>query len=193
MSVLHPIDAAILADYWLAALGREDEDAVEEHLLDCDGCGARLRDVIALVEGVRHVAREGTLRMIVSDAFLARAEEEGLRVRQYAAAAGGAVQCTVTADDDILVARLAADLSAAGRVDLCIYDERGVELHRMADIPLRSGADSVVYQEAMASLKAAPTFTMIARLLSIDDLGAERTLGEYTFNHTRTLPGPGAW
>jgi hypothetical protein len=34
---------------------------------------------------------------------------------------------------------------------------------------------------------------MIARLVSLDETGGERLLGEYTFDHTRTLPGPGAW
>jgi len=32
---------------------------------------------------------------------------------------------------------------------------------------------------------------MIARLIAYDDSGRERMLGEYTFNHTRTIPGPG--
>ena len=109
----NPIDAAVLADYWLAALASSEEEAVEEHLLDCDRCGARLREVIALAEGVRDLAREGCLRVVVSDAFLQRAAEEGLRVREYAPPAGGGVQCTVTAEDDILIARLAANLSGA--------------------------------------------------------------------------------
>jgi hypothetical protein len=34
---------------------------------------------------------------------------------------------------------------------------------------------------------------MIARLVGFDEAGAERLLGEYTFNHTRSIPGPGAW
>jgi len=38
-----------------------------------------------------------------------------------------------------------------------------------------------------------PTSKMIARLVTFDEAGMERLLGEYTFNHTRTLPGPGAW
>jgi len=29
--------------------------------------------------------------------------------------------------------------------------------------------------------------------VDFDDAGVERVLGEYTFNHTRSLPGPGAW
>ena len=189
----NPLDAAVLADYWLAALASSEEQAVEMHLLDCDRCGARLREVIALAEGVRNLAREGSLRMVVSDTFLKRAGENGLRVREYAPPAGGDVQCTVTAEDDILVGRLAANLSGAKRVDLSICDERGVEQLRLPDIPVPAGANSVVYQESITFLKAAPTNKMIARLVAFDEAGGERLLGEYTFHHTRSLPGPGAW
>lgn len=188
-----PLDAAVLADYWLAALGSADEEAVEEHLLGCDRCAARLREVIALAEGVRNVAREGSLRMVVSDTFLKRAAEEGLRVREYAPPPGGGVQCTVTAEDDILIGRLAANVSGAKRVDLCICDERGVEQLRLPDIPVHSGTSSIAYQESIAFAKAAPTNKMIVRLVAFDEAGSERLLGEYTFNHTRSLPGPGAW
>jgi hypothetical protein len=193
MTCSNPFDAAVLADYWLAALAGPEEEAVEEHLLACDPCGARLREVIALAEGIRNLAREGSLRMIVSDAFLQRAAEQGLRVRQYAPPPGGSVQCTVTATDDILIGRLAANLTGAKRVDLCICDQRGVEQHRLRDIPVNPGAGSVVLQESITFAKAAPTNKMIMRLVALDEAGLEGLLGEYTFNHTRTLPGPGAW
>jgi Putative zinc-finger len=188
-----PIDAAILADYWLGALGGAEEEDVEKHLLECDRCGERLREVIALADGVRSLAREGSLRMIVSDAFLKRAAEEGLRIREYAPPPGGGVQCTVTAEDDILIGRLAADLSGAKRVDLCLCDELGVVQLRLPDIPVRPGAGGIAFQESITFLKAAPTNKMIARLVTVDEAGGERLLGEYTFNHTRSLPGPGAW
>jgi anti-sigma factor RsiW len=50
MKCLHPLDATLLADYWLAALAKHEEEAVEQHLFACDECGARLREVIALAE-----------------------------------------------------------------------------------------------------------------------------------------------
>ena len=193
MNCPSPIDAAILADYWLGALAGGEEEAVEEHLLSCDECGARLREVIALEEGVRKLARGGSLGMIVSDAFLKRAAEEGLRVREYAPPAGGSVECTVTAEDDILIGRLAANLSAAKRVDLRLSDGRGVERIRLTDIPFNSASGSVAFQQPITYAKAAPSETLIVRLVAFDDSGRERLLGEYTFNHTRTLPGPGAW
>ena len=193
MNCSSPIDVAVLANYWLAALVKPEEEAVEEHLFTCDECGARLHEIVALAEGIRKLAQEGSLLMVVSDAFLKRAAEEGLRVREYSPPNGGGVQCTVTAEDDLLIGRLASDLSRAKRIDLCICDPRGVERLRLPDIPFDPGAGSIAFQQSITYAKAAPSETMIARLVSMDDAGGERLLGEYAFNHTRTLPGPGAW
>ena len=146
----HPIDVAVLADYWLAALSPSDEEVVEQHLLECDACGSRLREIIALADGIRRLARTGSLRMIVSDAFVSRAADEGLQVREYSSAPGGSVYCTVTADDDLLIARLTGDVSGVARLDLAFCDAQGVEQRRLPDIPVRAGAPSVLYQESMA-------------------------------------------
>lgn len=193
MSCTHPIDATLLADYWLAALPQPEEDAVEEHLFTCDDCGARLSEIIAIAEGVRRLAREGSLQMILSDAFLQRAAEEGLRVRQYSPPAGGSVQCTVTPQDDILIGRLAANLAGARRVDLSLCNQHGVEQLRMADIPFNSETGNVIVQQSITYAKAAPSETLIVRMFDQDEAGSERLIGEYTFNHTRTMPGPPAW
>jgi hypothetical protein len=61
----------------------------------------------------------------------------------------------------------------------------------MPDIPFPSGAGNIALQESITLMKGAPSGKMIARLVAIDELGGERPLGEYTFNHTRTLAGPG--
>jgi hypothetical protein len=188
-----PIEADVLMDYWLASLSAPAEDQVEEHLLACDRCGDRLREMIALGEGLRAVARSGSLQVVITDQFVKHAAETGLRVRQYAPPRGASVQCTVAADDDLLVARLAVDLTAAARVDLSWCDPRGVEHLRMADIPIRADAASVICQQSITWAKAAPSSSMTARLLAVDTSGAERLLGEYTFHHTRTIPGPPGW
>jgi anaerobic C4-dicarboxylate transporter len=51
----------------------------------------------------------------------------------------------------------------------------------------------VIYQESITYAKAMPSSKMIARLVAVDETGAERSLGEYIFNHTRSLPGPGSF
>ena len=63
----------------------------------------------------------------------------------------------------------------------------------MRDIPVRDDAGSVLVQQSITFAKASPSATMIARLLAVDEAGAERLLGEYTFHHTRTIPGPPGW
>lgn len=193
MSCASSLDAATLAEYWLGTLVAAEEESVEEHLFACEECGVRLDWVIALAEGLRAVTREGSLLTVVSEAFLKRAEEEGLRVRQYAPAPGESVQCTVTAQDDLLVGRLAAKLNTAKRIDLSLCDPGGVEQFRLRDIPFEPAAGCVLWQQSITFAKAAPTSTMVAKLIEVGDSGSENLLGEYTFCHTRTLPGPGAW
>ena len=193
MSCSRPIDAAVLSDYWFELLTDSEEGGVEEHLLTCDECGRELREVIAIAEGVRKLAREGSLLMVVTDAFVQRAAEQGMRIRQYAPPAGGRVNCTATAEDDLLIGRLAANLSAAKQIDLCICNAEGQEKIRLRDIPVHQGAGSVVFQQPIGYAKAAPSEVMIARLIAVDESKGEQLLGEYTFNHIRTMPGPAAW
>jgi hypothetical protein len=180
-------------DYWLAALPSGSEDAVEHHLMTCDTCGDRLRETIALADGLRALTRSGSLQVVISDRFVEHAAETGLRVREYAPPRGGGIPCTVAADDDLLVARLAADLTTASRVDLSWCDVRGTEVRRLTDIPIRADAGSVICQQSITWAKASPTTSMIARLVAVDETGDERLLGEYTFHHTRTIPGPPGW
>ena len=101
------------------------------------------------------------------------------------------MECTVTAEDDILIGRLGANVTGAKRVDLCFCEERGVQQRRLPGIPAHSGTSSVVFQESITFAKAMPTTKTIARLVAVDEAGGERVLGEFTFNHTRSLPGPG--
>jgi len=187
-----PIDVAVLMDYWCAALDAAQEETVEAHLFSCDACGDRLRSMIALAEGLQDLARSGALRVIVPEAFVRRAAATGRQVREYAAAPGDSVQCTVAADDDYLVARLGADLAGADRVDLSV-SLKGVEVQRMHDIPVNAQTGGVIYSESMVLAKTAPSSSMVIRLLSVEAGGGERVLGEYAFHHTRTIAGPPAW
>jgi len=185
MTCNNPLDAALLADYWITA---SDDTSIEEHLLSCDHCCHRLREIAQLAEAIRDLARSGSLLMTVPDAFIDQIAAEGLRVREYTPPRNGSIACTVSADDDFLIGRLTADLTAARRLDLSLCDASGLEHTRLADIPFRADAPSIVFQQPIAYAKAAPSETLIARLLSLDESGTEHLLGEYTFHHTRTIP-----
>jgi hypothetical protein len=187
MSCATPLNAAVLADYWLGLLSQSEEEGLEEHLFSCDDCNARLSEMVALGEELRNLAHEGSLRMVVSETFLERAAAKGMTVRQYAPPRGGKVDCTVTLEDDLLIGRLAANFSESKIIDLVICDGQGIELMRMTDVPFRPGEGKLLLQESITRAKAAPSEVMIARLVAIDDEG-ERLVGEFTFNHTRTIP-----
>lgn len=193
MKCPEPLDAAVLADYWLGLLNESEAAPLELHLFGCDDCGARLRELIALAGGIRKLVQQGALRLVVSDSFVQAAADDGLRVREYAMAAGGRVNCTVTESDDMLIARLAADLSGTGRIDLRFYDHNGAEQGRMTDIPVNGADREVVCLESMQWAKQAPDNVLIARLVAVGDGDEERLVGEYAFHHTRSIPGPPGW
>ena len=51
----------------------------------------------------------------------------------------------------------------------------------------------VILHESAVFGKTSPSMTMVVRLLAVGADGVERLLGEYTFQHTRTIPGPPGW
>jgi hypothetical protein len=178
-----PLDLATLLDYWLGDLTPAAEDAIEEHVMSCAICAARLDGLVALGAGIRRLANEGGIWAVVPGAFVERLIDEGLRVRQYRLAPGGRVQCTVTASDDVVAARFAADLRGVTRVDLVQCDAEGREAHRINDIPLTASREEVVVIERIDRLRGLPASVERVKLVT-PDAGGERALGEYTFVHT---------
>jgi len=184
MTCSRPIDPAVLADYWLADLPASEEAALEEHLMVCESCAHELDQIIALASGIRKLAREGALKMILTPEFLDGMAREGLRIREYAPSSGGSVQCTVTSQDDFLVSRLAADLRGIERLDLALCDVTGAELQRFTDVPFQDSADaSVLLNYPVRIAREEQAYTLIMKLLAVTPAG-ERLIGEYTFNHT---------
>lgn len=181
-----PLALSLLTDYWLADLSPAEEAAVEEHLLACDECSRGMRGVVDLAGGIRVVARRGTLRVVVTEAFLDRLAREGLRVREYRVAPGGRVACTVTADDDVVVGRLTAPLAGVGRVDLALCDAEGREQQRWPDIPVNPSEGEVVFTAPIDVLRTLPASVRRYRLIAVE-AGGERLLGEYTFVHTPSV------
>ncbi len=178
------IDPAVLADYWLAELPPAEESALEEHIFGCEDCTRQLQSIVALAEGIRTLARQGNLGMVVTRGFLDRLAREGLlRVREYAPEAGAAVECTVTAQDDLLIGRLAADLTGIERVDVALCDPSGAERQRLQEIPFRAGLSEVMLNYPIGMARQLGPDVMVMKLLAVTKEG-ERVLGEYTFNHT---------
>jgi hypothetical protein len=179
-----PIELSALVDYWLERDERPGDDPLEEHLLGCAQCSERLRGLVALGDGVRRLAHEGGIQVIITPSFLETASREGLRAREYRVPPGGRVDCTVTPEDDLLVGRLMGDFRGVSRLDVVVQEEGRPE-HRVPDVPIRPDAGELIVAEAMPAARSWGRRRMRFRLLARDAEG-ERLLGEYTFDHTPT-------
>jgi hypothetical protein len=180
-----PLSIEVLGDYWAGDIASGEEERLEEHLLSCDACSRRLREVADLAGSVLTIARSGVLRAVVSDAWLDRLSRSGLHVRRYDVAPGGSLACTVTPQDDLVTARLSAPLADALHVDLVLCDSAGIELERVRDVPHGPSAKTITVIEPIDLLRRLPESVLRMKLVSLEE-GGERLLGEYTFNHTPT-------
>lgn len=185
-SCTSPLDFSSLVDYWLAELAPADEERVEEHLLGCPACSERLWSLADLAGGIGTLARSGVVRAVVTSDFVERLAREGLRVREYRIPPGGSVQCTVTAEDDVLVARLVAQLRGVSQVDIAVCDAAGREQERLRDVPVSPSTEEVVFLQRIARARALPAHVKHLKLLAVEPQ-RERLLGEYTLIHTPTL------
>ena len=181
------VDSALLSDYWLAALPPDEEEKIEEHLLGCDSCARELERLAALGDAIRKVVRQGGVRVVFSREFLEKLQTEGLRVRAYSPPPGGGVKCTVTAGDDLLVARLSTRLAGARRIDILECDAAGVELRRIEDVPFDAPSGEIILNEPIGWVRTLPSHRMRLKLVSVEPGKPDRLLSEYTFDHTASV------
>ena len=178
-------DETLLA-WWAGELEGPDQEQLEEHLFSCDECSRRGHTLAGVAEGVRGLVRKGALSTAILPAVVERLRDEGRRIREYSVRPGGGVQCTVSPEDDVVLARLTADLGGVSRLDLVIRVDDGPE-ERLSDLPFDPDDGELVFAPAADALRGLPAHVQRLRLLAVDPQG-ERVLGEYTFHHT---PWPG--
>ena len=183
MSCTNPIDPNVLADYWLAELPEAEERALEEHLFSCGECSQQLQSMAQLGDAIRTLAKQGNLPLIVTQDFLDRLRRNGFRTREYSVPAGGRVECTVTAQDDFLIGRMAANLRDVERLDLAMCEPSGEERLRLRDIPFRADSTEVILNYPVGLARRSGRDLLVMKLLAVTEQN-ERLLGEYTFNHT---------
>ncbi len=178
-----PLSWETLLAYRLGELAPDQEAQTEEHYLGCALCTQRFEQLTMLAQGIRALARGSGVATVVNDQFIHRLREEGRQVREYRVPLNGAVNCTVTPDDDFVVAHLEAPLNTVTRLDLLHILPDGNIALRQEDIPFLAESDGVVVVTNIDQLRAFPAITLCMRLLAVDNNG-ERTLGDYQFNHT---------
>jgi len=181
-----PIPDDSFLDWWTGELALGERRRLEEHLLACDGCAARLALAGAFADGVRTLVRQGRAPAVLTAGALERLRREGRRIREYRVAPGGGVHCTVAPEDDVLVARLDLPPGSAPRVDLVSRVDDGEE-ERLSDLPLDLGASELILAAPIDVTRSQPAHVLVFRLVAVGP-GGERPLGDYTFHHT---PWPG--
>lgn len=171
-----------LVDYWFGDAGEAETQAIDEHLMQCDACGAQADRIATLARGVHTAFAAGEVSAVVSAAFVARLAERDVRVREYRVPSGGSVNCTVAPDDEVLVSRLQASLQGVRRLDLVAGPSDGVTEH-LPDVPFDPSSGEVVLAIRIARLRELPAHEMQLRLLAVEDDGS-REVGRYTFRHS---------
>jgi hypothetical protein len=179
-----PIEFADVVDYWAGELTGAEEDRIEEHAFACADCARDLGAAEALARGIAAVAREGRLHSVVTDSILNRFAADGMRIRMYTLEGAGIVQCAVWADDDLVVARIRADLADVNSVTIVARQASGDEISRLSDVAVRPGQREILNAFSAARLrKLPPTRVHVSVTAPGGGDEGERTIAEYTLEH----------
>ena len=171
-----------LLQYWLGELDEPQEARLDEHLFACSACSERLRTLVDLGAAIRSEFVSGTLNVVLPEPFMRAVKEAGLRVREYTLDPGGSVACTVTPDDDLVVAYLHAPLRDVRRLDILIDDTTSGK-HRANDVAFDPARNGLVAVTSTSYLRTLGYSQQRVRLVAVDGAD-ERVIGDYTFNHS---------
>ncbi len=172
-----------LVAYWLGELRNADEAAIEDHLFTCGECTARLHSLSELGRDIRSAVRDGDVSTVLPPSFIERLKRTGLGIREYRLQPGGSVMCTVTPEDDLVVAHLQASLRDVQRLDVLYHDLTTGTLQRLEDVAFDATAGEVVMATNVVQLRQITQAVYRVQLVAVT--GADEHLkGEYTFNHS---------
>jgi hypothetical protein len=182
-----PISDEALLDYWARDLADGDEtDRVEEHLFACGDCSARLHEMASLGAGLAALARQGRVTGIVSRTLLNRMQRDGVHVRLYSVASGETVPCAVFPADDLVVAALRADFSAADAVTLSVMGPGDSPIAEVDDVPVSRLDRELLWVLPAAVVRQMPSMRLRLTLASVGAARAE--LGTYVLDHSASTP-----
>lgn len=178
-----PIPLERLVEYWLGETDATATDAIDEHLLGCDACGARLDEIVALGRGVRAAVNAGLVSCFVAPAFVERLAAAGWRVREYRVPRNGLANCSIAPDDDAVFGRLQVPLQGVTRLDAVLRSSLspGAD-RRVEDLPFDPRSGEVIFMPGAAGLRHEPANRLEVRLLAVED-ASERVIGDYVLDH----------
>jgi len=170
-----------LLAYWFGELDESTESRMDEHLFGCAACTERLQVIVGLGAAIRRVFTSGALNIVLPEAFIDRVKDAGFHVREYRLEPGGAVDCTITPEDDFVVAHLRATLRGIERLDVLIDDQTIGKL-RANDVAFDPNADGLVTVTSSVFLRSLRHSQQRVQLVAVDGVH-ERVIADYTFNH----------
>jgi hypothetical protein len=176
-----PASTQDLLAYWLGEIDEATESRLEEHLFACAACSERLRTVVEFGAAIRSELLHGDFGFVLPAAFIHRLKESGLRVREYNLEPGASVSCTVTPEDDLVVAHMRAPLGDVRRLDLLIEDPVAGSM-RVHDVAFDPAAGGVTMVPSVAFLRTLRHERQRVRLVAVEGV-EERVIADYTFNH----------
>jgi hypothetical protein len=178
-----PLPADELLGYWLGELEAGREAEIEGHLFECAECNGALGRLVALGDAVRALVDRGGAMAVVTSGFIERLKATGLRVHEYALEAGSGVDCTITPQQDLIVARLHAPLEGVQRLDVVIHEVEAGQAFRLEDVGFNAASREVVILPKATELRKRGVTTQRVELLAVTDAG-DRRIGEYEFRHS---------
>jgi hypothetical protein len=119
---------------------------------------------------------------VVTDSILNRLAADGVRIRTFTLEGEEVVPCAVWADDDLIVARLRADLTEVDSVTIVTRQASGEEIGRLADIAVRPGQREILNAFSAAHLRRLPR-TRVHVTVTAQTGSVEGTIAEYTLEH----------
>ncbi len=173
-----------LAAHALGELDERQAEEVDEHVLGCSECAAKLERLLAMGDAVREVVRRGGTRVAVTPSMLEHMRRVGLITRTHHVARNGSVACTASADDVYILTELEAVLEGVTRVDVVV--RRGDHVVRMRGLPVDRARGVVAFVMPGDVIRALESGTDEVTVLAASADG-ERELGTYLFNHTAYL------
>lgn len=179
----HPIALGDLLAYWLDELPSPEVDALEEHVFSCASCAQRLHSVQQTGAQLVELIRGGMLASRGTIALLNRCSRDRLNVRRYMVYPGQVVACTVSVDDDFLLAQLLLDRPAPERVDLSVRNERGEELTQLQDVLVDRRGNQVLSLLPARPVQDDPSGRLEYALYAVEQ-GRRELIGRYTLEHT---------
>jgi hypothetical protein len=177
-----PIGFADVVDYWAGDLAPAEESRIEDHVFTCAQCARDLAAAEALARDITSVAREGRLISVVTDSILNRLAADGVRIRTFTLEGEDVVPCAVWADDDLIVARIRADLSEVESVTIVTRQASGEEIGRLADVAVRAGQREILNAFSAAHLRTLPQ-TRVHITVTAQAGSGEDTIAKYTLEH----------